>query len=67
VVEGSSNEVRELCLSHLRGLADPHAAAAIEAAAGLVRGVTRLFLRKLPGQLRIGLATAVLTRQSAPT
>jgi hypothetical protein len=38
-----------------------------EAAREVVREVTRLFLRKLPGQVRIGLAVAVLTRQSAPT
>jgi hypothetical protein len=63
VVEACADEVRDLWLTHIGNLADLHASAAVEAASELVRDVTRLFLRKLPGQLRIGLAIAVLTRQ----
>jgi hypothetical protein len=65
VVEASAEEVRDLWLTHVGHLADLHAPAAAEAASELVRDVTRLFLRKLPGQLRIGLAIAVLTRQGS--
>jgi hypothetical protein len=65
VVEACAEEVRDLWLTHVGHLVDLHATAAVEAASELAREVTRLFLRKLPGQLRIGLAIAVLTRQRA--
>jgi hypothetical protein len=65
VVEACADEVRDLWLTHIGNLADLHAAAAVEAASELVRDVTRLFLRKLPGQLRIGLAIALLTHRGA--
>jgi hypothetical protein len=65
VVEACAEEVRDLWLTHVGHLVDLHASAAVEAASELVRHVTRLFLRKLSGQLRIGLAIAVLTRQRA--
>jgi hypothetical protein len=65
VVEACADEVRDLWLTHIGNLADLHAATAVETASELVRDVTRLFLRKLPGQLRIGLAIAVLTLQGA--
>jgi hypothetical protein len=63
VVEACAEEVRDLWLTHVGHLADLHASAAVESVSELVRDVTRLFLRKLPGQLRIGLAIAVLTRR----
>jgi hypothetical protein len=63
VVEACAEEIRDLWLTHVGHLVDLHASAAVEAASELVREVTRLFLRKLPGQLRIGLAIAALTRQ----
>jgi hypothetical protein len=65
VVEACADEVRDLWLTHIGNLADLHAATAVKLASELVRDVTRFFLRKLPGQLRIGLAIAVLTRPTA--
>src|SRR5258708_22547344 len=66
VVEACADEVRDLWLAHITGLAYLHTAAAVETASELVREVARLFLRKLPGQVRIGLAIAELTRQTSP-
>jgi len=64
-MEACADEVRDLWLTHITGPVKLHAAAAVEVAWELVREVTRLFLRRLPGQLRIGLAIAVLTGKSA--
>jgi hypothetical protein len=69
VVEACADAVRDLWHANARNLAilygDPagDVAPAIEKAAELVSEVTRLFLRKLPGQLRIGLAIATTTHQ----
>jgi len=63
VVEACADEVCDLWLTHIGTLADVHAKAAVEVTCELVREVTRLFQRKLPGQVRIGLAIALLTRQ----
>jgi hypothetical protein len=69
LVQASADAVRDLWRANARHLAilygDPAdgTAPAIEKAAELVSEVTRLFLRKLPGQLRIGLAIATTTHQ----
>ena len=69
VVEACADAVRDLWRTNARNLAvlygDPaeDGAPAIEKASELVSEVTRLFLRKLPGQLRIGLAIASTTHQ----
>ena len=69
VVDECADAVRDLWRANARNLAilygDPagEGAPAIEKAAELVSEVTRLFLRKLPGQLRIGLAIATTTHQ----
>ena len=69
VVEACAEAVRDLWRANARNLAilygDPaeDGAPAIERAAELVSEVTRLFIRKLPGQLRIGLALATTTHQ----
>jgi len=69
VVEACADAVRDLWRTNARNLAilygDPaeDGAPAIEKAAELVSEVTRLFIRKLPGQLRIGLAIATATHQ----
>ena len=67
VVEACADAVCNLWRVHARNLATlygnraEHGAPATEKAAELVSEVTRLFLRKLPGQLRIGLAIAATT------
>ncbi len=69
VVDECADVVRDLWRTNARNLAilygDPaeEGAPAIEKAAELVSEVTRLYLRKLPGQLRIGLAIATTTHQ----
>jgi hypothetical protein len=71
VVEACADAVAHLWRTNARNLAilygDPpeDGAPAIERAAELVSEVTRLFVRKLPGQLRIGLAIATTTHQRA--
>ena len=71
VVEACAEAVRDLWRTNARNLAilygDPagDGAPAIEKATELVSEVTRLFLHKLPGQLRIGLAIATTTHQRA--
>lgn len=68
VVEACADAVADLWRTNARHLAilygDPAegTAPAIEKASELVTEVTRLFLRKLPGQLRIGLAIAATAR-----
>jgi hypothetical protein len=68
VVEACADAVRDLWRTNARNLAVLYGdaaqndAPAIEKAAELVSEVTRLFLRKLPGQLRIGLAIATTTQ-----
>jgi hypothetical protein len=69
VAEACADAVRALWRTNARNLAilygDPadDGAPAVEKAAELVSEVTRLFLRKLPDQLRIGLAIATATHQ----
>lgn len=69
MVEACAYAVRDLWRANARNLAilygDPaeDGAPAIEKTAELVSEVTRLFLRKLPGQLRIGLVIATTTYQ----
>lgn len=69
VAEACADAVRDLWHANARNLAilygDPaeDGAAAIEKGAELVSEVTRLFTRKLPGQLRIGLAIATTAHQ----
>lgn len=69
VVEACADAVRDLWRANARNLAilygDPadEGAPAIEKAAEVASEVTRLFTRKLPGQLRIGLAIATTTHQ----
>jgi hypothetical protein len=69
VVEACADAVRDLWRINARNLAilygDPaeDGAPAVEKAAELASEVTRLFLRKLPGQLSIGLAIAIATQQ----
>jgi hypothetical protein len=69
VIEACADAVADLWRTNARNLAilygDPadDGAPAIEKAAELASEVTRLFLRKLPGQLRIGLAIATTTYQ----
>jgi len=71
VVEACADAVRDLWQANARNLTilygDPaeDGAPAVEKAAELVSEVTRLCVRKLPGQLRIGLAIATTTRQPA--
>jgi hypothetical protein len=67
VTEACADAVRDLWLAHARNLGDLYgaptgdSAPAVDATAEIVSGVTRLFLRKLPGQLAIGLAIATVT------
>lgn len=69
VVDECADAVRDLWRTNARNLAilygdtAQEGAPAIEKAAELVAQVTRLFLRKLPGQLRIGLAIATTSHQ----
>lgn len=69
VVGACADAVRDLWRTNARNLAilygDPaeDGAPAIEKAAELVSEVTRLFTRKVPGQLRIGLAIASSAHQ----
>jgi len=69
LVEACGDAVRDLWQTNARNLAILYGdaaddgAPAIDKAAELVSEVTRLFLRKLPGQLRIGLAIATATHQ----
>jgi hypothetical protein len=69
MVEECAEAVRDLWRLNARNLAilygDPieAGAPAVEKAADMVSEVTRLFLSKLPGQLRIGLAIATTTHQ----
>jgi hypothetical protein len=69
VVEACADAVRDLWRANARSLAILYGgpaedgAPAIEKAAELVSEVARLFTRKLPGQLRIGLAIATTTHQ----
>jgi len=68
VVEACADAVRNLWRANARNLAVLYGdraeeAPAIDKAAELVFEVTRLFLRKLPGQLRIGLSIATTTHQ----
>jgi len=68
-VEACADAVRDLWRTNARNLAVLYGntagdgVPAVEKAAELVSEVTRLFLRKLPGQLRIGLAIATTTHQ----
>ena len=72
VVEACADAARDLWRANARSLAvlygDPagDGALAIEKAAELVSEVTRLFLRKLPGQLPIGLAIATAAHRRVP-
>ncbi|HZT06562.1 MAG TPA: hypothetical protein VFC51_05990 [Chloroflexota bacterium] len=69
VVQACADAVADLWRTNARNLAivygdpDEDGAPAVEKAAELVSEVTRLFLRKLPGQLRIGLAVATVTHR----
>jgi hypothetical protein len=69
VVDACADAVRDLWRANARNLAilygDPaeDGGPAVEKAAELVSEVARLFTRKLPGQLRIGLALAATTHQ----
>jgi hypothetical protein len=63
VTEACADAVRGLWQAHARNLGDLYGAAVVKATAELVSEVTRVFLRKLPGQLAIGLAIATVTLQ----
>jgi|SRR5579884_920042 len=63
VAEATADAVHDLWLTHARNLGELHGPPAVEQTAELVSEVTRLFLRKLPGQLAIGLALAIVTHQ----
>jgi hypothetical protein len=62
VTEACADAARDLWQAHARNLGDLYGAPVVEATAELVSEVTRVFLRKLPGQIVIGLAIATVTR-----